>query len=469
MEYQYTVLNDTAIERIHQTSQRVLSEAGMKVYDDELCATLSRRGLRVDHQQQLVRFPPEVVDAALQAVPGLFSVYDHRGNEIVLAKGNTLPAVYSNAIKVWDWESKRVRDSTSDDLINCVQLADAIPEIMVACAVCLPTDTPQPTQMVKAICILLQNSTKLNMAAPHDGAEAAFWSEAVTVADQDILTGTGPSLMFVVSPTNPLQIDPSTSEVLRHGVEHGIPLLISSCPVAGATSPITMAGTTVQTHAEFLGMLTITQLLREGMPIIYGGSAGPVDLRVGALSYGVSERNTMLCANIDIADYFGLPHFSAAGTVDSASPDFQAGQSKALTWLTRLMKGTILGLWFGSLLTGSTVAPEQIVLDADLYRAVLSMLKGMRLDEERLAYEAICRVGPGGNFLTDEHTLSWMRSDEYYASPILNHEGDQGQSMVDRAHQQVQTILESHRPSVTEKVQDDLRKLLEEHPEYLQA
>lgn len=461
MKYEYTILDDQQVERIHQTSLRVLSQVGMKVYDNRLCAALARQGCVVDEQEQWVRFPPEMVHAALKAAPSSCSMYDHQGNEVILQKGCSLPAVYSNAIKIWDWETQKVRPSTLNDLVGCVRLADAIPEILVACPVCLPNDLPQPIQMASAICVLLQNSNKLNQAAPHDGAEAAFWTEAAAIADQDIAPG--PTLMFTVSPTNPLQVDPSTCQVLRYGVEHGIPLLISPCPMAGATSPITMAGTTVQTHAEFLGMVTITQALREGMPVIYGGSAGPMDLRIGALVYGASERNTMLCANSDIASYFGLPCFSSAGSVDSAYPDFQAGQAKALAWLTRLMKGVSLGIYFGSLLTGSTVAPEQIVMDADVYRAICSMLKGMALDEERLAYPAIERVGPGGDFLSDEHTLSWMRSDEYYLSPIANYEGETGRAMLDRAHDRVQVILAGHRPSVPEQVIAGLNKLLEDY------
>ncbi len=167
----------------------------------------------------------------------------------------------------------------------------------------------------------------------------------------------------------------------------------------------------------------------------------------------------MLCAHIDIANHFGLPHFSSAGTVDSASPDIQAGQSKALSWLTRLMKGSTLGIWFGSLLTGTTVAPEQIVLDADLFRAVKSMLKGMAVDDERLAYEAIRRVGPGGSFLADEHTVLWMR-DEYYYSDVVNHEGEGGRSMLDRAHDKVERILADYKPTVSEKVRSDLNRFL---------
>ena len=432
----------------------------MKIYDAEICTMLAREGLPVD-EQSLVRFPSEVVRQALASSPSSFSLFDHHGQEIPFRSGNPLPAVYSNAVKIWDWTNNEVRPSRREDLVRCVRLADAIPEIRVACPVCLPNELPQPSQMPNAITILLQNCSKLTEAAPHDLEEARYWTDAVAVADQKI--SVGPTLMFTVSPTSPLQIDPGTCQVMKHGAKHGVPLLISPCPMAGATSPFTMAGTTVQSHSEFLGMLVVTQLLREGLPVVYGGSAGPMDLKVGSLSYGAPERNTMLCANIDIADYFGLPHFSSAGSVDSVSPDFQTGQSKALAWLTRLMKGTSLGIWFGSLLTGSTVAPEQIVLDADLFRSVRSMLKGMELDDDHLGFEAIERVGPGGNHMMDEHTLRWMRSDEYYASPVVNNEGEHGRSILDRAHEQVESILRDCQPSVSPDVVTDLEKLLSEH------
>jgi trimethylamine--corrinoid protein Co-methyltransferase len=457
MKYSFTVLCSQEIERIYAASLQILNQVGMRVYDADLCTALAGQGLSVD--DWLVRFPPEVVATALARAPAWFSMYDHAGHEVTIRKGDCLPAVYSNAIKIWDWDSRRARPSRLRDLVACVRLADAIPEIRIACPVCLPADVAQRLQMATAICTLLGNTNRLTQAAPHDDAEAAIWTEVVAIADQAI--SVGPTIMFVVSPTSPLQVDPKTCQVLKHAIARGIPLLISPCPMAGATSPITMAGTAVQTHAEFLGMLTIAQLQREGIPVIYGGSAGPMDLRVGALSYGAPERNVMLGANTDIADYFNLPSFSSAGTVDSACPDFQAGQSKALAWMTRLMQGASLGIWFGSLLTGSTVAPEQIVLDADLYRAVRSLLKGMRLDAEHLADEAIRRVGPGGNFLTDEHTLAWMRSDEYYASPLVNHAGELGSSMLDRAHERVQNILAGHQPAVPEAVVADLSKFLE--------
>ena len=106
MNYDFTVLTDHQVERIHQTGLQILEQVGMKVHDNELCGALSRRGAWVDFQQHLVRFPRQLVDAALAAAPRTFSMSDHNGNQIWMQKGNFLPAVYSNAIKIWDWETK---------------------------------------------------------------------------------------------------------------------------------------------------------------------------------------------------------------------------------------------------------------------------------------------------------------------------------------------------------------------------
>jgi len=462
MKYEYHVLDENEIMRIHELSLRVLSNLGMKILDDNLCVILARKGLSVDGKQQLVRFPTDMVDAAIASAPKRFSMFDHKGSEFPVETGHELPAVYSNALKVWDWQTGAVRSSTSEDLVRCVQLAEAIPDVKINNPVCLAGDSTEADPVLRAACIVLQHSAKMMGAAPHNLAEAVFWEEAVAIAQQDLPSRQGSGINYGISPDNPLQINATVSEILQYLAGRNCVLLISSCPIAGGTSPVTMAGTTAQTHAEFLGMLTIAQLLREGVPCIYGGSAGPMDLRSGQLCYGVPERNTMLCANIDIARHFGLPHFSSAGSVDSSLPDFQAGQSKALAYLSRLMMGTSLGISFGCLLTGSTVAPEQIILDVEAYRAAKAMLGGMTVDDDHLGYEAICRVAPAGSFLEDEHTMSFMRS-EYYLSNVINHDGERGKSMLDSAHDQVQGILERHQPTVSEKVQHDLDMFLSDY------
>ena len=101
------------------------------------------------------------------------------------------------------------------------------------------------------------------------------------------------------------------------------------------------------------------------------------------------------------------------------------------------------------------MVPEQPILDADLYRFVQAMLKNMVLDDKHLAYDVIKRVGPGGDFLADEHTLRWMY-DEYNYSSVVNHDGEHGKSMLGQAYDEVQTLHEQYTSIASEKVQNDL-------------
>lgn len=460
MKTEYEILNRNQSERIHATSLQVLEKVGMMIYDDAICQILKRAGLGVDHNGR-VTFPAAAIEASIQTAPPTFRMHDRLGNSITIENGNTLPAVYSNAIKILDYASRDIRPSVLKDLIELVRLADAIPECRVVCPVCHPSDLPEDQVLGATILAVMENSTKLVEVAPQTGIETRVWIEAAEIAEQGSQRADGGSLLLTASSTSPLQIDPNTCEVIRASAENNIPLLISPCPMAGATSPYTMAGTLVQTHAEFLGMLAVVQILKEGLPILYGSAAGVMDLRTGSLSYGLPERNTILSANIDLANFLGLPHFSASGTVDSAVPDFYAGAHKALAWMTRLMKGSIFGIWFGSLLTGSVVCAEQIVLDAALYRSVVSMLRGIQVDEDRMAYEAICRVGPGGNFLTDIHTRTWMRADEYARLPRPSSSPNENSDPIDQAHEQVEAILAKDRSQVPEKVREELRLLIQ--------
>ena len=108
------------------------------------------------------------------------------------------------------------------------------------------------------------------------------------------------------------------------------------------------------------------------------------------------------------------------------------------------------------------MVPEQIVLDADLYYSVEALLKDMVLDDRHLAYDVTKRVGPGGDFLADEHTLRWMY-DEYNYSSVVNHDGKHGKSMLDRAYDEVQTLLEQDTSIASKKSKMTSETLLDDY------
>lgn len=462
MQFDFRIFNSEEAEQIHEASLRVVSEVGMVLRDEDLLRYLQRQGISVDETRSLVRFPRQVVEQALAAAPREVSLWSHHGEELPLKKGYLHPGTYSHALNVLDYGASVPRSSTQADLVRFVRLGDALPEVHIVGPVCWAHDLPEAIQALHAAAATVANSAKHTQAAPQSLAEAQIWTDLAAIADQNLESCPGSTLSFVVSSTSPLQLDANTAQVLRYGAERGIPLILSPCPIAGATSPFTIAGTLVQSNAENLWLLTVAQFVREGTPVILGGAAGPMDMRSGNLSYGCPERHLMLGANIELAQFYGLPHNCPAGSVDSGLPDVQSGAEKMLTWVMRLLGGITLGIGFGSLLTGSTVSLEQMVIDADLLNCARRVLHGFQVNEKTMAEEIIARVGPGGDFLLDPHTLRCMRSDEYYLSPLANRQGSSGPTMLERAHQRVEELLASHTPSVSEAVVAEIEAYVRE-------
>ena len=460
MRVEFRILEEGEIERIHENSLRVLHQVGFKVYSEELAQLLRARGIPV--ADGLVRLPPEVVMEALKVAPRHISLYSRKGDELPIQRGHLHPGTYSNAVRVYDYRASALRPSTKEDLRNFVRLGDAMPEVKIVSPACWPQDLPQRLQALHSVGTLMSNTTKHKRGSPHNLEEAEIWIDLASIASGSEDLSPRPTISFGLSPTSPLQLDGDTAQVLLHVVRKGLPLIVNSSPMAGGTSPFTLAGTLMLANAEHLFLLTAAQLIREGTPIIIGGAAGVMDMRTGGLSYGCPERHLILGAQIELADHYGLPHHSTSGSVDAWWPDLQSGAEKMLTWVTRLLKGVVLGLVFGSLCNGMAVSLEQMLIDADLLKMAQRVVQGFRVDHDTLALEAIERVGPGGNFLMDEHTLRWMRSGEHYYSDLVNRDGDRGGDMVERAHEKVLRILQEHRTEVPdERVEEIQRYVLE--------
>jgi len=446
------ILADGDAEKLHRASLRIISEIGMILQEPVLCDMLRHKGFDVDESTGVVRFPPEIVEEALRTAPKDLTLFSHVGDPLPLRQGFCHPGTYSNALNVLDYGATSPRQSTQADLERLVRLGDALEEVSIVGPVCWPQDQQTDLQDLNAAAVTLGRSTKHTQAAPMTLTEAEIWYELSQIADKATGPHPGPTLSFVASPTSPLLLDARTARVMRYGAERSIPLILSPCPMSGATSPLTIAGTLVQSNAENLWMLTLAQLFNEGAPVILGGALAPMDMRTGSLSYGCPERHLMLGANIEMSRFYGLPHNAPAGSVDASSPDVQSGAEKMLTWMARLLSGMTLGIGFGSLLTGSTVSAEQMVIDADLWHTAERVMRGFVVDEETIALDVIQRVGPGGNYLMDDHTLTFMRSDEYYLSPLVNRDGAEGLGMLDRAHQRVEKLVVGHKPSVDSAV-----------------
>jgi len=102
--------------------------------------------------------------------------------------------------------------------------------------------------------------------------------------------------------------------------------------------------------------------------------------------------------------------------------------------------------------------------DDEINRIAFRALEGFEIDDERLAADAITRVGPGGNFVADEHTLKFLRGERYVPSLLYRNsreawEASGARTFVERAKEKAMTILQEHRPN---PLPEDVSKALDD-------
>jgi trimethylamine---corrinoid protein Co-methyltransferase len=213
---------------------------------------------------------------------------------------------------------------------------------------------------------------------------------------------------------SPLKLCTQSTIIMREAAGNHIPVALSCAPMAGSTSPLTMAGTLAQLHAEQLAGIAICQLTSPGAPLLYGGIPGMANLRTMGYLGGAVECGMMNAAVHQLSHHIRVPNYNSSGLTDSKIPDAQSGWEKGLTTLLVAMGGSnYVHHAAGMLESMLAVAYEQFVMDDEIIGMCCKVLKGIEVDAEHLALELIDSVGPGANFMSSEHTMSHMH-DEYF-------------------------------------------------------
>jgi trimethylamine--corrinoid protein Co-methyltransferase len=220
---------------------------------------------------------------------------------------------------------------------------------------------------------------------------------------------------------SPLKLCTQSTLIMQECVRNQIPVALSSAPMAGSTSPLTMAGTLAQLHAEQLAGITICQLTNPGAPILYGGIPGMANLRTMGYLGGAVECGMMNAAIHQLAHHIGVPNYNSSGLTESKIPDAQSGWEKATTTLLAAMAGSnYVHHAAGMLESMLTVAYEQFVIDDEIIGMCCKVLKSIAVDTEHLALEVIETVGPGGNFMTADHTMDHLHTEYFRGNSVTD-------------------------------------------------
>jgi len=428
---QYRPLSEEQIKTIHEASLSILKKIGFTFESglEDALDMLEKAGATIDRNNARIYFPRDLVMEQAVKAPERVVLFSRDGrNDLDLTEHHVHLGTGGAAIRILDLETGEARPSTLKDLYQLGRLVDRLDNIHFFLRPCIPTDIPPTAYDVNVFYACLKATGKHVMAGVNDveGFRRVLDLASVVAGGVENLRKK-PFISIITSfAISPLKLDTQTTLIMQEAIRNRIPVALSCAPMAGSNSPITMAGTLAQIHAEQLAGITICQLTNPGSPLLYGGIPGMANLRTMGYLGGAVECGMMNAAIHQLAHYIKVPNYNSSGLTDSKIPDTQAGWEKAFTSLLAAMGGSnYVHHAAGMLESMIAVAYEQYVIDDEIIGMACKVLKGIDVDPEHLALEVIDSVGPGGNFMMSSHTLKHIRGEYFNGNGVTDRKSRQ--------------------------------------------
>ena len=447
----YTLLDDDGLELIERNADRILAEIGMEFRDDpEVLAIFREHGLTV--KESRVFFPPQFCRETIQrSAPRTFVQHARNPARSVRIGGDaSLFCPSFGPPFVHDMEHGRRYATLKDfhDFTRLHYLLDAIQHS--GGVVCEPVDVPVEERHLRMIHAHLSLSDKPFMGAVTAAERATDTVNMAKIVFGDDFVERNCCLYSVVNTNAPLVLDATMLSALKVYARANQCVVVSPFILAGAMSPVSVAGTLAQLLAEAQAGLCLIQLIRPGAPCVFGTFSSPISLRSGAPTFGTPEgMQIQLCAAA-LARRLGVPFHSVGALTSSKAPDAQAAYESATQLTGALLAGVNFIIHATGCLEGLlTMGYEKTVMDADRCAALAKFAQGVDLSENAQALDAIRDVGPGGHFLGAAHTLENFETANYMSQLSDDNTYEQWRAdgaswMHQRAARQVKQLLSDY-------------------------
>jgi trimethylamine---corrinoid protein Co-methyltransferase len=414
------VLSQAEIQAIHEATVDILSNCGVKILHPPMLQFLKEKGLPVDEENQIVRFPRSCLEDTLNMVPRQFEVFDREG-KFAFVLGDRKPKIAAghNAVFWVDSETGQTRNSTAADVELFARICQELKHIDMIGIPVMPQDGPNPkASLLYGVRAVIENSVKPVYYSTDNAKVNRACIELTKAAFQGDMKNQVYGISQLSS-TSPLFWEHGVLEAIMDTVPEGVPLAILPEPIAGFTAPYTLAGLVTMNNAECLSGMAMIQLLRAGAKFLYANSWTTFDMRSAAALVGSVETTICRIAGAQLAYFYKLPCHTTAPNSDNHAHDEQNAWEKTFSQFCAIAAGNDLIVNCGMFATGMTCSHEQLLIDEEISALSRRIVAGMKVSPETIAADVIKKVGPRGeSYLTAEHTIERLRGDEFAPAPL---------------------------------------------------
>ena len=410
------VLSPEQIEQTHKYTLEILSTVGFRVDSEQARHLFTKaEGAKVEENGR-VFLNPELVEWSIQSAPSSIDIYDRLGNHAFrLGDDRTRFGVGVTNIYYQDPETDDVTQFTRQHMESSVRLAHALNNFDVVSTIGIIQDYSPDVADLFAALEMVANTTKPLVMLVSDENLFPDVLGLLTQLHDDLASR--PFVIPYFNPVTPLILNEGTADKMIESIEHGLPLIFSNYSMAGMSTPITPAGTLAILNAELLAGLVLSQLVKEGAPIILGSLPIFFDMRT-MLDYFDPLTFLLNLACAEIMTHYQIPHAGTSGSGVGLASDIVASGALWANQITSSIGKVGLAPFVGSSLGSKAFSPSLTVYANEVIDQSLRFSRGFSLSDETIGMNDIAQAGPGGSFVTAELTLKMVR-EMYYSSDIF--------------------------------------------------
>jgi trimethylamine--corrinoid protein Co-methyltransferase len=463
----YRLLTQEQIEEIHRASLEILETVGVQVLHAEGAQLLEDAGCR-RKEDDVFQLPNWLVEDAIRSAPSRITIYNQTGEEAMRLEGrNNYFGLGTDLVTTYDLERGERRESELGDVVNAARVGDYCSDIDFIASFGLPYDVGTNAMYFQCVKAQLENASKpiFFTAAGAGDLELIIEMGEAVVGGAEALRER-PFLIHYSEPTAPLRHSRGALDKLFLCAEKGVPICYTPADMLGGSAPVTLAGGLVQANAEALSGVVLHQLKNRGAPIISGVAIPPLDMQTSICSYGAPGLRVGCSAFADLYHYYGLPMWSTVGS-DAHVLDEQAGMEHGVATLMAALDGANLIHDCGYLGQGLLGNPAAIVMSDEIISYVKHILRGFEITRETLAIDVMRDVGPGGDYISTDHTYRHFREEQWQPKLLNRDDPDTWEMKGSRTYGEIleekaREILETHEPEpLPEEVQARLDEIAE--------
>jgi trimethylamine--corrinoid protein Co-methyltransferase len=461
-------LSDELVNQIIDEALQLLVDPGVRVHNPEALTLLAEAGAEVNFDTKIALIPERLVRRSLDSAPKEFYLYDLDGKPVVCYGGDSVqfdPG--STAVTVLDNQSGNQRPGNTTDLINFVKLVEALPQYDAQSTAFICRDVSEGIGDLYRLYLVLNYGSKPIITGAF-GIQTwwIMWEMLTTVAGGEKELADRPLAVFDVCPTSPLLWSNLTCQNLIDCAHKGVPAELVSMPLAGATSPVTLAAAVIQHAAESLSGITIGQLAMKGSPIIWGGAPAAFDMRTGTTPMGDVGTWLIDMAYVQVGKSLGLPTHAYMGSSDSKLLDVQTGIESAGGTFLAALSGVNMISAGGMIDFLRCQSFEKLILDAEIIGMAKRLINGIEAHDQPIAVDLMRKSAHQANFLSSPHTHKWFRKELYMPTEVIDRgsldawQKNGARSAQERAGNRAENLLKSYKPfPLPEELRAELRAI----------